>query len=160
MSAAARRARGLTGRHVVLVLAGFFVTVLAVDGFMVASALDTQPGLVADHPYERGLAHNALLADEARQAALHWRITLGHAADRVVLALADGRGAPLAADQVALRLIRPSDAALDRALVPRALGDGQWQADIHGVPAGLWQVAVTVIRGRDRFDRVERLVLP
>lgn len=157
--AAARPGKGMTGPRVLAILVGFFVTVLAADLVMVISALDSQPGLVADHPYERGLAHDALLAEEARQAGLHWQIAVDQQDRRLTVAVVDGQGAPLAADHVALRLVRPAEAGLDRTLDLRPVAAGRWQADLAAVPAGQWEVAVAVFRGTDRLDSLERLVI-
>lgn len=159
-AAATARSGRITGRIVLAILVGFFAAVLAVDVIMVVSALDTQPGLVADHAYERGLAHNAVLAEEARQDGLHWQVSVVRAGNALDLTVVDSAGRPVIADRVSMRLIRPTDAALDRALTPLPAGDGHWRAPVDAVAPGAWQLALTIGRGSDRFDTVERLVLP
>ncbi|PWR20821.1 FixH family protein [Zavarzinia compransoris] len=150
---------GLTGRKVALIVAGFFLTITAVDVFMITSALQSQPGLVTDHAYERGLAYNAVLAAKARQDALGWSVAYERVDGQLMISIKDAAG-PMAPDDLALRLLRPSDAGKDRPLVPVAAGPGRYTVNLAEVEAGLWQVAISLRRGDDRFDRLDDLVLP
>lgn len=152
--------RGLTGGKVALILAGFFLTITAVDVVMITSALDSQTGLVAEHPYERGLAFNDILAREAQQDRLGWKLGVALDGGRLTVAVADDKGQPVAADRLVLRLLRTSDARLDRTLEPVPAGEGRFEAEIAGVEPGLWQAAITVYRGGDRLDRLETVVIP
>lgn len=150
---------GLTGIKVLAILLGFFVTVLAVDTIMIVGALQSRPGLVTDHAYERGLAHNEVLAAEARQVALGWRIAVTLDDGKMTLIVRDRTDVVLVPDRVELRLIRPTEASLDRTLIARPLADGGWQADLDGIPAGQWEVAVMVVRGTERMDLLDRVVI-
>ncbi|MCF4165687.1 FixH family protein [Zavarzinia compransoris] len=155
----APRRGGLTGRKVAAILVAFFMTITAVDVIMITSALDSQPGLVTDHAYEKGLAHNEVLAAKARQDALGWRVAVERTGGAVMLSIVDSAGAGVAADRVELRLLRPSDANQDRVLVPEAIEAGRFRAEIGAVTPGLWQLAVTIRRGDDRFDSLKTLVI-
>lgn len=155
----APRRGGLTGRKVAAILVGFFLTITAVDVIMITSALDSQPGLVADHAYERGLAHNDVLAAKARQDALGWQVAVERTGGTVLLSIVDPMGDAVVADRVELRLLRPSDARQDRVLVPEALEAGRFSAGIGEVTPGLWQLAVIIRRGEDRFDALKTLVI-
>lgn len=152
--------RGLTGGKVALILVGFFLTITAVDVVMITSALDSQTGLVAEHPYERGLAFNELLAREARQEQLGWTLGVMVEGGRLTVTVDDAQGRPVAADRMSLRLLRTSDIRLDRTLEVAAVGEGRFVAETAGAEPGLWQVAVTVYRGDDRLDRLETVVIP
>lgn len=156
----APRRRGLSGPKVAMILTGFFLTVTAVDVVMITSALDSQSGLVTEHSYERGLAFNDLLAREARQEKLGWKLSVVQMAGRLSVAITDDKGQSVAVDRLELRLVRSSDARLDRTLAPVPAAGGRFEAELAGAPAGLWQVAVTAFRGEDRFDRVDTLVIP
>ncbi|MFA5121093.1 FixH family protein [Zavarzinia sp.] len=155
------RARGgLTGPKVLAWCVGFFVSVGAVNVYMVTTALESQPGLVADHPYERGLAHNDVLAAEAKEQGLGWKLGSKAADGVLTVTLQDAAGLPVSAERIDVRLLRPSDAHLDRQLDLVADGAGQWRAAIDGAAAGLWHLAVVAERGGQRYDSYETLVLP
>lgn len=159
MTADNHNGRGITGLKVAAILAGFFLTVTAVDVIMISSALDSQPGLVTDHAYERGLAHNDVLAAKARQDALGWRLKVERQGSELTLSLRDRDGAGVPAERVELRLLRPSDAGLDRPLTAQMLENGLYRADMGEVVPGLWQLAVTIHRGEDRYDSLKTLVI-
>lgn len=150
---------GITGRKVALIVAGFFLTITAVDVVMITSALESQPGLVTDHAYERGLAYNNVLAAKARQDALGWSVSYGRQDGRLMISIKDRAGA-LAPDALTLRLLRPSDAGKDRTLDAVAVAPGLYAADLGDAAPGLWQAAISLRRGEDRFDRLDDLVLP
>ncbi|MCW0182684.1 MAG: FixH family protein [Zavarzinia sp.] len=152
--------RGLTGGKVALMLVAFFLTITAVDIVMITSAIDSQTGLVVEHSYERGLTFNDLLAREARQAQLGWKLRVAVAGGRLTVVVDDAQGQPVAAERIGLRLVRTSDIRLDRVLETTSAGDGRFVADLAGAEPGLWQAAITVYRGEDRFDRLETVVIP
>ncbi len=104
------------------------------------------------------MAHNDVLAAEARQEALGWQVRAAAVAGRLEIRLLDRDGKPLAAERIDARLVRPTDARLDRTLALRPAADGVWNADIADAPAGQWEVVMTIHRGGDRMDRVERVV--
>ncbi len=56
------------GKKVFLALLGFFVLFAGVDTFFVYKALSTNTGVVAEHPYERGLHYNDILAEAKKRA--------------------------------------------------------------------------------------------
>lgn len=151
---------GMTGPKVLAWCVGFFVSIGAVNVYMVTSALESQPGLVTDHPYERGLAHNDVLAAEAKEQGLGWKLAFTATDGVLAINLKDAAGQPVTVDQIDVRLLRPSDVNLDRKLELVADGAGQWHATIDGATAGLWHLAVVAERGNDRYDSYETVVLP
>lgn len=150
---------GLTGATVLAILLAFFVTVLSVDALMIVRAVQSRPGLVTEGAYEKGLAHNALLAAEARQEALGWQAGVKVADGRLVLDLREKDGALMVPTRIDLRLIRPTNSGMDRSLMAVPVPDGTWAADLAGVGAGQWEVAIVVHRGDDRMDVLERVVI-
>lgn len=89
--------RVITGRMVLFGLIAFFGVVFAVNGTMLALALKTNTGMVANEPYRKGLKYNERIAAEERQQALGWKseITVDAKAKRIVAVLTGPDGAPL-----------------------------------------------------------------
>src|SRR5262249_34112510 len=86
----ARRPRGMQGRHVLVAFLAFFGTVFAVNGTLIYEAVSTHTGLVANEPYRKGLAYNARIGADERQARLGWTETLEVGRDgHVTFALAE-----------------------------------------------------------------------
>ena len=54
------------GKRVLIILISFFAVFASVDAFFIYKALKTQPGVVTENAYERGLNYNDLLK-EARE---------------------------------------------------------------------------------------------
>ena len=86
MAHASNGERVITGRMVLFGLIAFFGVVFAVNGTMLALALKTNTGMVANEPYRKGLKYNERIAAEERQQALGWKseITVDAKAKRIV----------------------------------------------------------------------------
>lgn len=54
------------GRKILFLLLGFFAIFASVDAYFVYLAMQTQPGVVTENAYKRGLQYNELL-EEARK---------------------------------------------------------------------------------------------
>ena len=87
-----RRQQGVGGRHVLMVVLGFFGVVFVVNGVMIYSALSTHTGLVANEPYRKGLHYNERIEADERQARLGWSDSIEIGRDgRVTLLVAAPR---------------------------------------------------------------------
>ena len=58
----------MTARHVWWYFVAFFGFIAAVNAAMVTIAIRTHSGVVSEHPYEEGLAYNAVVHAEKMQA--------------------------------------------------------------------------------------------
>lgn len=58
------------GRFILLCFLGFFLVFGSVDAFFVYTALSTNPGVVTEQPYEKGLAYNMVLEKAKNQPKL------------------------------------------------------------------------------------------
>ena len=140
---ARRRAQGLNGRHVLLMMLAFFGAVFIVNGAMIYSALSTNTGLVANEPYRKGLHYNERIAADARQARLGWseRIEVsreGH----VTLSLSHDDGHPVTGLVIEAVLGRPSTNRLDVRLALAEAAPGRYEAQTAPLAAGSWLIAV------------------
>ena len=151
--------RRFTGRHLLLVLGGFFGTMLAVNGVFTYLAVSTFNGLDRPDAYQAGIQYNDRIDAGRQQAALGWshRVTLGEAG-RVEVAVSDAQGQ--AVTQLALTgdIGRPAADRYTHALSFRETSPGLYVAAAELEP-GSW-VASLELRKRETLYRIkERLWL-
>jgi nitrogen fixation protein FixH len=131
------------GSHALMILIGFFATIVAVDGFMIYKALSTFGGIETDDAYRKGVDYNKSIAKDAKQAQLGWsdeikvvgspqrlQVALRHGAGAIVgkrVVAAVGRGATDRYD-VTINLVETSPGVYEAAL-PVA-GGGTWLVDL------------------------------
>lgn len=137
-----RRAGGLSGRHVLYGMIGFFGVIFVVNGYFLYAALATHSGVVAQEPYRKGLAYNARIAAEERQLELGWadEVTVDRTG-RVALVLAQRQGEPVRDLLVQGTIGRPSTAREDRQL-RFSVRDGGYVAETGPLADGSWIVEI------------------
>lgn len=142
-------------------MAGFAV-VLSANGALIYAATRQPVRLVVEKPYERGLAYNALLAEQQRQDALGWSMRLAPGrleGDRLDLTVTfSERQQPLRGAEVQVTLIRPLEGDRVAALAYPA-PDGRLVVRLDGLRPGQWQVLAEVRRGGDHARLEQKLVL-
>jgi nitrogen fixation protein FixH len=136
---------GLQGRHVLMILLGFFGVIFAVNGFFLVSALSTHTGVVASEPYRKGLEYNDRIAADERQALLGWRESLSvETSGAIALTLHDANGAPIPNLAVTAILGRPATARFDRRLALVESERGQYTATARALEGGSWIASIEV----------------
>lgn len=159
------RPHGLTGRHVLFILLGFFGSIATADGLLVWSALSTWSGTEATNAYRAGQLYNGELAHARAQAALGWQVesTVQRNADDLAsirVTIADRKTEPVTAVRVTGTLQRPTDKRADHPFELVPTEPGTYVADVSGLPAGQWDLSVDVNHGVDRlYRRITRVVL-
>jgi nitrogen fixation protein FixH len=149
----ARRKPRQAGWWIPWVFVGGFVLVIGVNAGMVTAAFATFTGLTTKNYYRRGLAYNKVLeaADEQRRrgwkAALRF-IQTGTRKGRLVASFADRQGVGLLSLDVAVRMVRPTNAGNDFSAVLKPLGDGRYAADVAFPLPGQWRAEVLARRGK------------
>jgi nitrogen fixation protein FixH len=162
MTARSQSAFELRGWHVLLILAGFFAAVIAVDVLMAVKAYATFPGEVTDRPYEEGLAFNRTLATRAQEKALGWQARVEVAPQdvgrsQIRLIVTDAAGEPVRRLKLKARLERP--ATESGRLEPRftETRPGVYVASVPDTP-GAWDLSVTGTDSEGRpFEAGRRL---
>lgn len=140
--------RRFTGWHMTGILVGFFVVVIVVNMAMATIAVRTFGGTVVDNSYVESQKFNAYLGQARAQAALGWHSRIATDAGRhVMVRLEDEAGA--AVKGAAMRAVaqHPLGRAADIALVMHEGRPGRYVSD-RVLPAGRWQLRVTVTRDR------------
>ncbi len=157
------RERQLTGRMVLVMLVGFFGTVIAVNLVLVREAISTFGGVDTPSSYQAGLNFKAEAAAAAAQDALHWRVDarLATAADgrRVTVTAADATGTPLTHLAISARFGHPADERRDRSVALEETAPGVYTG-MAAVDAGQWILDLTIARGGVRaFHSVNRIMV-
>ncbi len=156
-------AKGLTGRHVLLIILGFFGVIIIVNVIFLTFALRTFPGESMKKSYLQGLNYNEVLAERAEQAALGWSAEiLRTGADGVIeVRLLDADGAPLKGLTVAGQLRRIVHDRDDRALSFMSMGEGRYRAEAGALAPGAWRLAARAENpAGETFDFTARIEVP
>ena len=144
----------MSGKRVFYYFLTFFGFVAAVNAVMVTLAVRTHSGLVTDHPYEKGLAYNRVVAAEAAQEKLGWKDKISYANGNLHFTLKDKEGNPLAPASATATITRPTEQGMD------------FTAELNGeetpvtFPAkGVWDVRVDAVVEGKHFQQTERIVI-
>jgi nitrogen fixation protein FixH len=138
----ARPVRPFTGRHMALVMAGFFGVVIGVNLLLANLATATFSGTLVENSYVASQGFNRLLGVAAADKALGWTMALERSEQGTVrLALRDASGRPLTGAAVRGRADHPLGAKASLPLAPREVAPGVYEA---ALPAGRWHIAVEV----------------
>jgi len=154
----------LTGRGVLLWLAGFFGIIFATNAIFITEAVKTFRGEDEQRPYLQGVAYNRTLEHRAEQARLGWQasITARHTMSgkvRVVVQLQQRNGAPQTQASLTGEMRHPTDENRDRPLLFSEMSPGVYQAELAGIARGNWDVLVSN-QGQEPFQASRRLWLP
>ncbi len=138
-------ARPFTGRHMALVMIGFFGVVIAVNVLLANLAVSTFSGTVVENSYVASQGFNRLLGAAKADKALGWKMALGRAGSGAVrFTLSDASGRPLTGAAVRAEADHPLGAKAPVMMAPREVAPGIYEA---ALPAGRWHVGIEVRRG-------------
>lgn len=155
----------LTGKHVLAIIVGFFLMVIAANTIFITLAVKSFPGEQEKKSYLQGLAYNDRIKERERQAALGWSAELTKAGltnDGAVVEITFENSStnPIYGLTVTGLLARPADGKDDHELVFASIGEGRYSAKIEGVAPGLWRLhAVAVSERGEKFELEKRLML-
>lgn len=133
--------RAFTGRHMWLLVIGFFGVIIAVNVGMAIVASTSWTGLVVTNSYvasqefeEKRLAHQA-------QKAAGWQATFTYSPGHAKLIVIDSAGDPIDLGAVTLKVNRPVGGHDDQAVALERALDGGYAAPLH-LAAGVWDALV------------------
>ncbi|MEF2072519.1 FixH family protein [Consotaella aegiceratis] len=138
--------REFTGKHMALIMVGFFGTIIAVNFAMAFAATGTWSGLVVENSYVASQHFNEKLAAVKRQKELGWTAKFDVHEHRVSVDLRDETGNP-PAETARIVMTRPTTDTDDHILTAALDGDGRLTADADLGP-GLWDATFEAV-GRD-----------
>lgn len=138
-------AKPFTGRHMALVMAGFFGVVVGVNALMANFAIASFSGVVVKNAYVASQGFNALLGAAKADRALGWKLALARGAGGTVrFMLTDASGAPLRGAQLRAQAVHPLGKKAAAAMVPQEVAPGIYAAPLA---AGRWLIAAEVRAG-------------
>ena len=147
-------------------LVAFFVALISALVPMCLVAVRTNPGVVTENAYEKGLAYNAIIAAAEKQKALGWHGDLivhpEASADQIQVefVLMDTENRPIKDAEVRCVLVRPMDGTMDKNVAMLAVAEGHYAAAIPVTARGLWEARISVLRGDDHYQMSKRIVVP
>jgi nitrogen fixation protein FixH len=138
--------------------------VVGVNGALAYFATATAPGLVTQHPFERGNDYNRVLDAAAAQDALGWHASLRFDAavtgrGALVAELSDRAGQPLRGLAVTARLTRPLGPQPEIALTLAEVAPGRYVQTISLDQPGQWDVLIAAQGGAGPFFLTKRIVV-
>ena len=141
MSTSNARPLEFTGRHMWLLVVGFFGVIIAVNVTMAIVASTSWTGLVVQNSYvasqqfeEKRLAHEA-------QVAAGWTSSLTYASSAAVLSVQDGAGRPVELGAPTLQINRPVGGHDDQKVALVRQPDGTYSGPVKLGP-GVWEALV------------------
>ncbi|HSM96960.1 MAG TPA: FixH family protein [Rhizomicrobium sp.] len=152
----------LTGRIVLLWLAGFFAVVIAVNAYFITISVTTFRGEDEQKPYLQGIEYNQTLERRVAQENLHWTATIAadrlhSGAVRVTVSIRDAVGNAPAAMTLSGVMRHPADEERDRDIRLRSIGSGHYVATVSGISRGSWDVVVQSAARDKPFEAVRRV---
>ncbi len=144
--------------------AGALAIVVGVNGALAYFATATAPGLVTEHPFERGNDYNRVLDAAEMQDALGWRVSLRLNAvatgrGELVAELADRSGRPLRGLAVTALLVRPVGPEPEVAATLAEEAPGRYVQTIILDRPGQWEVRIAAQDGSTRVAFARRMVM-
>jgi nitrogen fixation protein FixH len=137
----------LTGRHVLLMMLGFFGIILAANGAFLYFAVTSFSGIDTENAYVKGLAYNRTLEAAEAQRALGWTLALDQARlsdgrQALSLSIRSRAGAALDGLNVVGEMRRPARQDLDRRVVFTPVGEGRYDAEVALPLTGRWDLSL------------------
>lgn len=143
--------KGFSGRHMAMILAGFFGVVVLVNIGMARLAHSTFGGVVVENSYVASQHFNRWLAEAEEDRALGWDADIAWLEDGRVSVRMSGVAEAARVDAIARH---PLGKQADRPLHFVPTGDGRFLSD-SALPAGRWRLRLQVQSG-DRSWRTEK----
>jgi nitrogen fixation protein FixH len=145
--------RQLTGRHVFLIFAGAFGTIIAVNLVLAYSAVSTFPGLEVKNSY---VASQEFNERKAAQEALGWDVRATHGGGVLRLAITDAGGQPVRVASLDATVGRATHVADDQR--PEFHFDGRGYVAPVTLAPGNWNIRMEA-RAMDGTAFQQRVVL-
>lgn len=154
-----------SGRLIPWIFVASFAVVAAVNGVMIAYAVNTFTGLTTDRAYEDGLAYNQTLAAARAQERLGWKAGVDFAATdrdhaRVIVTLHGGDGAPLDGATLSARFIRPTSQGADTEVPLNETGAGRYEAQLGLALPGQWDIVILASHDGASYQTSRRVFVP
>jgi len=132
-----------TGRHMWMLVIGFFGVIIAVNITMAVISSMSWTGLVVENTYVASQEFDARRAAHKAQVDAGWVSSLTYTADSAVLEVRDAAGKPIDLGAPVLQINRPVGGHDDQHLTMTQQDDGTYTAPVKLGP-GVWEAVVDV----------------
>ncbi|MBU1174087.1 MAG: FixH family protein [Alphaproteobacteria bacterium] len=148
-----------TGRHMLVLVVGFFAVIVGVNVLMAVLAARSWTGLVVENSYVASQQFNDKLTVAQARTASGWQGGMDYADGELVFFLVDRDGAPVRLDDVAVEISRPIGVEGDRFVDLVVTEDGTHRAKIALDP-GVWNAAIVArVPGEADYEHRARLIV-
>ncbi len=145
--------RVFTGWHMATILVSFFLVVIGVNVFMARAAIGTFGGTVVDNSYVAGQKFDDWERAARAQQQLGWSVNGKTGPDRrIIVSAKDAQGGATGFAATAIAH-HPLGQLPEQSLSFTTGTDGQLESQ-QVLPAGRWQVRLTVTRGGQSFRQI------
>ena len=145
-----------TGRHMLLIMIGFFSVIIAVNFTMASMARGTWTGLVVKNTYVESQQFNEHLATATAQQKKGIYSSLTYQNNQLSMVLRSKDGSPVTADRLVVEIGRPAFEQQDRTLELVPAADGFHRLEIHLNP-GNWDLRISGTYGQSSYRRDARI---
>ena len=148
-----------TGRHMLMLVVGFFTVVIGVNVLMAVVATRSWTGLVVENSYVASQEFNDKLTTSRTRTEAGWQGGLAYEAGELVFTLVGSDGTPVALDGVRVEVSRPIGVKGDRFVDLATLEDGTHRVAIALEP-GVWNAAIVAqVTGEADYEHRARLIV-
>ena len=145
--------KAFTGRHMAMIMVGFFGVIIAVNFTMARYATSTFGGIVVENSYVASQEFNGWLEEAKKQRALGWdAVTTWRPDNRLAVRLT---GVPAGA-KVSATARQPLGRLPDRELAFGPNGNGRFLSTSE-LPDGRWLLRLEVTAGGQTWRREEEM---
>lgn len=161
MATSGNAPRQFTGRHMLIIMLGFFGVVIAVNATLAVIANKTWSGLIVENGYVASQKFNREEARLKEQSLLGWSVAVVPHSDRITVSLRDAAGRPLTGMHVTGMLKRTVTEADDKPLAFAATDAGIYRAATPVAP-GKWslELAARDFQGHEFLQTYHFMVEP
>lgn len=148
-----------TGKHMLLVMIGFFGTIISVNLALVYFAEHSWTGLIAKNGFVASQHFNELLEKAEAQKSRGWRSALTTGNDEITVSFHDKEGRALTQLDVSAVAQRPTHEGEDLPLKFVSMGEGRY---IYrgAINKGVWVIDVSATQsGEDPYRQIFKVVL-
>ncbi len=151
-----KKTKGLTGRHVLFTLLGFFGVMIAVNAYFVVVAVKSFPGEDVPRSYRQGLEYNTTIAAREAQAQLGWTARVNVISSKsLIVEITDKNGKGVDGLSTTGTLRHLVDMGNDMSLNFENTGGGRYVANLDPIPehtlSGRWVLNAQAVKGDDSF---------
>ncbi|MCB8838588.1 FixH family protein [Aurantimonas sp. VKM B-3413] len=143
MSVNSRAPREFTGRHMALVMALFFGTIISVNVTMAYFAESTWSGLVVENSYVASQTFDADTAKREQEVARGWDARVAYADGQFRVDFVDAAGKPVTDAAASVTIGHPVNANFDRTLTLEPVAGGGYGAKTQ-LTSGRWEARLVL----------------